>query len=178
MFRTSIFAFIAAAMTFAAEGVSITVNATVDSHIGSVTVKKKLPNVSQTLGTVGSGGSASWTAWEVGTAAYTAEVSSVSTGYTARWSVTKSGQTPLSGGTNDTITIPTTAYSGCTLSFYGEPNTYRVDLDRQSGSGGSSYVTATYDAAMPSANMPTRTGYEFGGYYTAENGGGQRQGQG
>ena len=174
MFRTSIFAFIAAAMTFAAEGVSITVNATVDSHIGSVTVKKKLPNVSQTLGTVGSGGSASWTAWEVGTAAYTAEVSSVSTGYTARWSVTKSGQTPLSGGTNDTITIPTTAYSGCTLSFYGEPNTYRVDLDRQSGSGGSSYVTATYDAAMPSANMPTRTGYEFGGYYTAENGGGTK----
>jgi hypothetical protein len=50
--------------------------------------------------------------------------------------------------------------------------TYTVTLDRQSGTGGSSSVTATYNSAMPSMTKPTRTGYTFGGYYTGTNGGG------
>lgn len=50
--------------------------------------------------------------------------------------------------------------------------TTTVTLDKQSGSGGTNSVTATYDAAMPSATMPTRTGYDFGGYYTETAGGG------
>ena len=45
---------------------------------------------------------------------------------------------------------------------YGSPNGYIVTLDLQTGSGGSSSVTATYNAPMPSATMPTRTGYTFG----------------
>ena len=51
-------------------------------------------------------------------------------------------------------------------------NTYTVTLDMQSGTGGSASVTATFDSAMPTATMPTRTGYTFGGYFTAKNGGG------
>ena len=51
-------------------------------------------------------------------------------------------------------------------------NTYTVTFDQQSGTGGTSSVTATYNAAMPSITIPTRTGYTFGGYYTAINGGG------
>lgn len=51
-------------------------------------------------------------------------------------------------------------------------NKYTVTLNSQNGTGGSTSVEATYGSAMPSANMPTRTGYTFGGYYTETNGGG------
>lgn len=46
-----------------------------------------------------------------------------------------------------------------------KPNKYRVTLDRQGGTTGSTSVEATYDAAMPSATMPTKTGYLFNGYF-------------
>lgn len=54
------------------------------------------------------------------------------------------------------------------------PNPYSVSLDKQSGSGGSASVTATYGFAMPSAIAPTKGGYTFDGYYTAVNGGGTK----
>jgi hypothetical protein len=41
-----------------------------------------------------------------------------------------------------------------------------VTLDQRSGTGGTTSVTATYGAAMPTATMPTRTGYTFNGYFT------------
>ena len=167
MFRSSIFALMAAAMTFSAEGVNITVNATVDSRIDSVELKAG----SQTLGPVAKDGSASWQAWELGTA-YTPTFTGVAPGYEGRWTVTMSGQTTLSGGEENTIIIQSSSYAGCTLSFTAQAKTYTVTLDRQSGSGGSSSVTATYDSAMPAAAMPTRAGYSFGGYYTEANGGG------
>lgn len=40
-----------------------------------------------------------------------------------------------------------------------------VTLNNNNGTGGTSSVTATYGSAMPSATMPTRTGYDFAGYY-------------
>ncbi len=169
--RTPIFALLATAMTFAVRGANnITVTGSVDSRIDSVTLmaRRSTGEGQQFVVSANQTGTTDW--WEADTA-YTAVVTRVSVGYTPRWSVTKSGMAELSGGTNDTITL-STAYSGCTLSFYGEPNTYRVDFDRQSGSGGTSSVTATYDAAMPTATMPTRTGYSFGGYYTETGGGG------
>ena len=49
-----------------------------------------------------------------------------------------------------------------------------VTLDQQGGNGGTSSVTATYGSAMPSITVPTRTGYTFGGYYTASDGMGTR----
>ena len=45
-------------------------------------------------------------------------------------------------------------------------NNYLVTLDKQSGSGGTNSVTATYDSTMPSITVPTRTGYTFEGYYS------------
>ena len=45
-----------------------------------------------------------------------------------------------------------------------EPRTYTVTLEPSPGSGGSYSVTATYGAAMPMAEMPTRPGYEFCSY--------------
>ena len=44
-------------------------------------------------------------------------------------------------------------------------NTYTVTLNANNGTGGTPSVTATYNAAMPSATMPTRAGYTFAGYY-------------
>ena len=51
-------------------------------------------------------------------------------------------------------------------------NTYTVTLDQQGGSGGTASVTATYASPMPTAEMPTRDGYAFGGYYTEPDDGG------
>ena len=62
--------------------------------------------------------------------------------------------------------------SATTLYAKWTGNTYTVTLDRQSGTGGSATATATYGSAMPAITVPTRTGYAFGGYYTAANGGG------
>ena len=59
-----------------------------------------------------------------------------------------------------------------TLDAVWSAKSYTVTLDKQSGSGGSGSVLATYDAAMPSATMPTRSGYTFGGYYGSEGGAG------
>ena len=53
-------------------------------------------------------------------------------------------------------------------------NQYDVTLDQQGGTGGTTSVQATYGSAMPAATMPKRTGYTFGGYYTAINGGGTK----
>ena len=52
-------------------------------------------------------------------------------------------------------------------------NKYTVTLNNQSATtAGTASVQATYGSAMPSATMPQKTGYTFGGYYTAINGGG------
>ncbi len=59
-----------------------------------------------------------------------------------------------------------------TLDAVWDAKSYTVTLDQQSGSGGSENVSATYDADMPSATMPTRSGYTFGGYYGSEGGAG------
>ena len=63
-------------------------------------------------------------------------------------------------------TAATTLYAKWTA------NTYAVTLDRQNGTGGSATATASYGSALPSITVPMRTGYAFGGYYTAANGGG------
>ncbi len=88
------------------------------------------------------------------------------TGYTfAGWYTLIVGGTTVSSSTimgADDVTI----YAHWTA------NTYSVVFDRQSGSGGTESVTATFGSAMPSASAPSRTGYTFTGYYTSANGGG------
>ena len=67
-------------------------------------------------------------------------------------------------------------YDESTLTLYGHwtAKTYKVTFDKQSGSSGSDNVTATYNAAMPAATMPTRTGYDFQGYYGSTGGSGTK----
>jgi uncharacterized repeat protein (TIGR02543 family) len=63
------------------------------------------------------------------------------------------------------------------------PNTYTITLDKQNGSGGTSTVYQKYGTGWSTSStgtfnltnsitVPTRTGYTFGGYYTATGGGG------
>ncbi|MGN1156257.1 MAG: InlB B-repeat-containing protein, partial [Agathobacter sp.] len=49
-----------------------------------------------------------------------------------------------------------------------------MTFDMQSGSGGTTSVTATYDSEMPTISVPTRAGYKFNGYYSEENGKGTK----
>ena len=58
-----------------------------------------------------------------------------------------------------------------TLTAQWTANKYTVTLNNNGGTGGTTSVTATYDAAMPSATMPTKAGYTFDGYFDAQTGG-------
>lgn len=61
-------------------------------------------------------------------------------------------------------------YNGSSHDFFSYR--YDVALDMQSGGGGATSIIAIDGSAMPSATMPGRDGYEFGGYWTEPNGGG------
>ena len=75
------------------------------------------------------------------------------------------------GSTSNPLSVTITSNTSLTANFAG--NNYTVTLNRNGGSGGSASVTATYGLAMPTATMPTRTGYTFTGYYDAVDGGNQ-----
>ena len=53
-------------------------------------------------------------------------------------------------------------------------NEYTITFSLEGGTGGTGYVTATYDEPLPAINIPSRTGYTFDGYYTETRGRGDR----
>ena len=76
-------------------------------------------------------------------------------------------------GTGNTITVNATNSSNVSVVVRFKAKTYTVTLSNQGATtAGTASVQATYGSAMPSATMPTKTGYTFGGYYTSNNGGG------
>lgn len=80
--------------------------------------------------------------------------------------------TAKEGGTQ---ALPTTKVtSSVTYYPHWTGNAYAVTLDQQSGSGGTTNVTATYGSAMPAITVPMRTGYMFGGYWSEPNGEGMQ----
>ena len=91
------------------------------------------------------------------------------TGYTfAGWNTKADGT-----GTNYNASATYSANADVTLYAKWTANTYAVTLNQQSGTGGTTSVTATYNAAMPAITKPTLTGYSFNGYYDATSGGTQ-----
>ena len=97
------------------------------------------------------------------------------TGYTFQGYYTS----PNGGGTkyynsNGTSARNYDIANSTTLYAYWTANTYKISLDRQGATNGSSSVTATYGSVMPSISVPTKTGYIFQGYYTSTNGGGTK----
>lgn len=91
---------------------------------------------------------------------------------TAGYSVSVSSDGPALTGPNAnnqyTFTMPT---KDVKITVEAKPEQYTVTLDKQSGEGGTSSVTATYAAAMPTITPPTRIGYTFNGYFDATSGG-------
>jgi len=92
------------------------------------------------------------------------------TGYTlAGWNTQADGNgTEILSDTIVGITSPQTLYAKWTA------NTYSVSLDTQHGEDGSDALSATYNAPMPTATAPTRSGYMFGGYYDGTSGTGNQ----
>ncbi len=79
---------------------------------------------------------------------------------------------PHGSGTKYTIGQSVTLTANLTIYAVWQPNTYTVTLNAAGGTGGTTSVTATYDAAMPNITIPTRDGYTFLGYFSEQNGGG------
>ena len=117
------------------------------------------------------------TGWTYGTKPASAEegetvtfVVTPTAGY--RVSVTSTDVTLNTNGNNYTFTMPN---KDVEITVDAKPEQYTVSLDNQDATtAGATSVTATYGSAMPSIanNLPTKTGYTFGGYYTATDGGG------
>ncbi len=95
-------------------------------------------------------------------------------GTMSRTGYTFNGWNTMSDGSGADYAVSSTFTIDNHLTLYAKwtANTYAVTFDKQSGTGGSSGVTATYGAAMPTATAPTRSGWIFAGYYSAINGGG------
>jgi hypothetical protein len=54
------------------------------------------------------------------------------------------------------------------------PSSFTVTLNKSGGTGGTASVTVKNGSAMPSATAPTKTGYDFKGYYSSSNGSGTK----
>ena len=88
------------------------------------------------------------------------------TGYTfAGWYTAKSGGTKIEASSTVSITSEQTLYARWTA------KTYTVTFDANGGTVSTSSKSVTYDATYGDLPEPTRTGYTFDGWYTAESGG-------
>ena len=95
-----------------------------------------------------------------------------SAGYSfVNWTVTTGDLTLTNATSASAATVKARSAGTVTASF--KANQYSVTLNANGGTGGTNSVTATYGQAMPSATMPTRTGYTFNGYFDATSAGTQ-----
>lgn len=90
------------------------------------------------------------------------------TGYTfAGW------YTSSTGGTKVTNTSTVTNSNAHTLYAHWTANQYTVTLNANGGSVSTSTITVTYDSTYGTLPNPSRTNYNFSGWYTATSGGTQ-----
>ena len=78
------------------------------------------------------------------------------------------------GGARITAATTVSAAEARTFHAHWADVTSEIELDRQGGEGGASSVTAVLGEPMPDIAVPSRTGYDFAGYWSATNGGGVR----
>ena len=84
------------------------------------------------------------------------------------WYTSQTGGTKVGGAG-----APYTPTSATTLFAHWTAKTYDVNYSREGGTGGPDSAKATYDQVLPSLDsIPIRSGYDFGGYYTAQDGNG------
>ncbi len=90
------------------------------------------------------------------------------TGYTfSGWTIT------ATAGTASTLsgTTLTVKNGNSTLTANWTPNEYTLNFNANGGSVDPASKTVTFDAAIGELPVPTRTGYDFAGWYTAADGG-------
>ena len=78
--------------------------------------------------------------------------------------------------TGSAVTTISTTQTG-TYHVYAkwEGNNYTVTLNVQGGDGGATSVSVQYGSSLPSINsLPTKSGYNFGGYFTGTDGSGTK----
>lgn len=91
--------------------------------------------------------------------------------------VTKTGYTftgwytAASGGTKVTETTKYNVVGNQTLYAQWKANTYTVNFNANGGNVSTSSVKVTYDSTYGTLPTPTRTGYTFNGWFTADSGG-------
>ncbi len=92
----------------------------------------------------------------------------------AGWKTSPSGGTTVTNSqglitaSNTVFTANTTLYANWSV------NTYYMYFDNKGGSGGQGTISRTYGSATASSvSVPTKTGHNFTGYWTAESGGTQ-----
>ena len=92
------------------------------------------------------------------------------TGYTFKeWNTNAKGSgTKYTAGQNVTLTEDLTLYA------VWSPLSYTISLNAMGGTGGTTSITATFDAAMPNITIPSRNGYTFKGYFSEQNGSGRQ----
>ena len=119
---------------------------------------------------------AGWYSNSVGTTSISTITKPTRTGYTFQGycTGTNGSGTQIIDSTGKIVGSQTYTTNNTTLYANWTANTYKVTLDRQGATNGSSPVTATYNSAMPSITVPTKTGYTFQGYYTGTSGGGTK----
>ena len=127
-------------------------------------------DVTVTAGTGGTVAKSSVTAGNID--AVTLPKATANTGYSFdKWTTTLGDLTLTNATSASTANVRARSAGTVTANFKG--NTYKVTPNNQSATtAGTASVTATYGSAMPLADMPAKTGYTFGGYYTTTNGGG------
>ena len=147
-----------------------------NEHEGVVTLYAKWTAITYQVRFNGNGatsGSMSNESFTYGTAKNLTSNGFSKTGYTfAGWATSAGGDVVYSNAESVSNLAST---QGAVVDLYAKwtANNYTVTFDKQSGTGGSNSVSATYDSAMPSASAPTRSGYTFAGYYDAIGGGGK-----
>ena len=143
---------------------TITVNASVDSQIDSISLSAQGLQGK----TLAKNGTATWSDWVTNTA-YVPTFTGVATGYTGWWEVSKSGKATLVGGVGDSIVIPENGYDGCSLRFFGEENSY-TKPDGTEGSETPDDLGMTYEQLYGSLPVIEEEGYTFLGWWTEPSG--------
>ncbi len=157
-------------------GTGSTYTTTINAN--TTVVAKYTENTYNVTATASAGGSATpASATSMGQVTGGDITASPNTGYNfTNWTITSGSGYFGASGTSTTSTTANTKFrptAAATIQANFTPKQTTITLDNQDATTpGSTSVTATYDAAMPTITLPTKTGYTFGGYWGAPGGSG------
>lgn len=135
------------------------------SQSGSISIGAKTSYTVNYNANSGSGAPGSQTKWH-GETLTLSSTKPTRTGYSfAGWATSSTGAVAYSAGD------PYTSNSGTTLYAKWTANSYTVTFNANGGTTPTASKSVTYASTYGTLPIPTRTGYTFGGWYTATSGG-------